>query len=222
MVLKISVRARRAAASSIESFERHTKVCQKVFKQKRKKFETQSKRWANTEIASEMKENLRQQKREARRGKPGADAAAKAKARGKWRQASNSFREAMKQCKAIKEAEKSGKPLPPMQMSSAPDPDLVPCPHCGRTFNEQAAARHIPKCAEAKANGKIMGGSRLMRNSGQNATSRAKAQSGRAGSNYRVPSRESHGRNGPVQRSAGGSYAGGRGRGRGRGREIRY
>ena len=96
----------------IESFERHTAVCQKVFKQKRKKFETQSKRWANTEIASEMKENLRQQKREARRGKPGADAAAKAKARGKWRQASNSFREAMKQCKAIKEAEKSGKPLP--------------------------------------------------------------------------------------------------------------
>merc|ERR1711871_1094418 len=206
----------------IESFDRHVAVCQKVFKQKRKKFETQSKRWANTEIASEMKENLRQQKREARRRKPGVDAAAKAKARGKWRQASANFREAMKQNKAIAEAEKSGKPLPPMQMSSPPDPDLVPCPHCGRTFNEQAAARHIPKCAEAKANGKIMGGSRLMRNSGQNATSRARVQSGRGGGKSSVPSRERYGRDGPVRRLGGGSYAGGRGRGRGRGREMRY
>lgn len=25
--------------------------------------------------------------------------------------------------------------------------DLIPCPHCGRKFNDAAAARHIPKCA---------------------------------------------------------------------------
>merc|ERR1712216_242159 len=166
----------------IGSLDRHVAVCQKVFKQKRKKFETQSKRWSQEGIAQEMKENLRQQKREARRGKRGADAAAKGKSGAKWRQKSSAFREAMRQNKLIKESEKSGKPLPPMQMSSAPDPDLMPCPHCGRTFNQQAAERHIPRCAEAKANGKSMGGSRLMRNSGQNATSRAKLQSGR-GSN---------------------------------------
>ncbi len=31
------------------------------------------------------------------------------------------------------------------------DDDLVPCPHCGRRFNEHAAERHIPKCKDMKA-----------------------------------------------------------------------
>lgn len=30
---------------------------------------------------------------------------------------------------------------------SAPDPSLIPCPHCGRRFNEKAAQRHIEACA---------------------------------------------------------------------------
>ena len=29
--------------------------------------------------------------------------------------------------------------------------NLVPCPHCHRTFNEEAAKRHIPRCANTKA-----------------------------------------------------------------------
>ena len=33
---------------------------------------------------------------------------------------------------------------------SAPDPSLVQCPHCGRRFNENAAARHIPICTSIK------------------------------------------------------------------------
>jgi hypothetical protein len=33
---------------------------------------------------------------------------------------------------------------------SEPDPDLVPCEHCGRRFNETAAERHIPICAQTK------------------------------------------------------------------------
>jgi hypothetical protein len=28
------------------------------------------------------------------------------------------------------------------------DDGFVPCKHCGRTFNEKAAERHIPRCAE--------------------------------------------------------------------------
>ena len=27
------------------------------------------------------------------------------------------------------------------------DSNLIPCPHCNRKFNQQAADRHIPKCA---------------------------------------------------------------------------
>jgi hypothetical protein len=29
---------------------------------------------------------------------------------------------------------------------SGPDPSFVQCPNCGRSFNESAAERHIPKC----------------------------------------------------------------------------
>lgn len=34
--------------------------------------------------------------------------------------------------------------LPPPPVSV--NPDYVKCPHCNRSFNESAAARHIPKC----------------------------------------------------------------------------
>ncbi|KAI9013114.1 hypothetical protein BC832DRAFT_280219 [Gaertneriomyces semiglobifer] len=33
---------------------------------------------------------------------------------------------------------------------SEPDPDLVPCDHCGRRFNPDTAARHIPFCRDSK------------------------------------------------------------------------
>lgn len=32
------------------------------------------------------------------------------------------------------------------------DSDLVKCPHCGRTFNDAAAERHVPLCAERQRN----------------------------------------------------------------------
>lgn len=37
-----------------------------------------------------------------------------------------------------------------MPTMSAGADDLVPCPHCGRTFNETSAERHIPKCKDIK------------------------------------------------------------------------
>jgi hypothetical protein len=57
----------------------------------------------------------------------------------------------MRQARADKEAIAAGKPLPKIEFSSGPDPTLTPCPHCGRSFNEKAAERHIPKCADIKA-----------------------------------------------------------------------
>lgn len=38
-------------------------------------------------------------------------------------------------------------PPPPSDTS-----DYVPCPHCGRKFNDAAASRHIPKCATMRHN----------------------------------------------------------------------
>lgn len=40
--------------------------------------------------------------------------------------------------------------LPPPPVSE--NPDYVKCPHCSRSFNESAAARHIPKCANFQFN----------------------------------------------------------------------
>jgi hypothetical protein len=56
----------------------------------------------------------------------------------------------MKAAREFAKAKAEGKPLPP-PVASAPDPSLVPCPHCGRTFNQKAAERHIPQCQNIKA-----------------------------------------------------------------------
>ena len=53
--------------------------------------------------------------------------------------------------KALKEG-KSLKDIP--VMPSKVDNSLVKCPHCGRTFNEAAAERHIPKCNANKPGGR--------------------------------------------------------------------
>ena len=36
------------------------------------------------------------------------------------------------------------------------DDGLIPCPHCGRTFNETAAERHIERCKNIKARPKTL------------------------------------------------------------------
>jgi len=65
----------------------------------------------------------------------------------KWKKQSNQFKEAIKAGKEYEKAKREGRELPPpTNMSSTPDPDLVPCPHCKRTFNPDRAPIHIEKC----------------------------------------------------------------------------
>lgn len=68
----------------------------------------------------------------------------------KWKDQSKAFREAMRAARQVTQAIAEGKPLPP-PVISAPDPSLIPCPHCGRRFSEKAAERHIPQCQNIKA-----------------------------------------------------------------------
>ena len=70
----------------------------------------------------------------------------------------------MKAARQVTVAIAEGKPLPP-PIISAPDPSLIPCPHCNRRFNEKAAERHIPQCQNI-----IAKPSKLKRGSGGNAT----------------------------------------------------
>lgn len=59
--------------------------------------------------------------------------------KNKWKMQSNQLRIAMKVARNDKGFENAV--VPDVQT------DLVECPHCNRTFNETAAAKHIPFCA---------------------------------------------------------------------------
>ena len=65
-----------------------------------------------------------------------------------WRQKHEDFINSIRAAKEMKaHIAKGGKlsdlpPPPPSDYS-----DYVQCPHCSRRFNQQAAERHIPKCA---------------------------------------------------------------------------
>jgi hypothetical protein len=78
-----------------------------------------------------------------------AASAASAK-KEKWKADSESFRNAMRAARAMQKAVESGGPLPDY-VPSAPDPSLIPCQHCGRSFNQKAAERHIPQCKNIRA-----------------------------------------------------------------------
>jgi uncharacterized C2H2 Zn-finger protein len=165
-------------------YEKHVKICAKVFMQKRKVFDSKKMRVAdNPELVQMLKKKEKEEKMQSK----GSNAAAKRQSMGagaaggggaaaapiaaarkapnpmeqpvgggdsgkssKWKDQSKAFREAMKAARQVTQAIAAGAPLPP-PVISAPDPSLIPCPHCGRRFNEKAAERHIPKCQDIKA-----------------------------------------------------------------------
>lgn len=79
----------------------------------------------------------------------------------KWLQQSQGFRAMLKANRRVAQAEKEGRPVSPTLLaalsssaaaaSGMQSQSLVPCPHCLRKYNEQAAARHIPKCKDIRA-----------------------------------------------------------------------
>lgn len=60
-----------------------------------------------------------------------------------WRVEHENFVAAMRAARNAKKLGAAAPPPPP----SIPDPSFIPCPHCGRRFNQTAAERHIPNCA---------------------------------------------------------------------------
>ncbi len=145
-----------------KALARHQNICRKVFQQKRKAFDASKARLS--EFGGQDKQLVKSVKKAPARRAP------KGKS-GKWKRQSEALREAMRANKIYAQAEAEGKPLPPMSSTPTVDPDLVPCPHCGRSFNETAAARHIPRCRDIKAKPK-----RLMKGSGRNSASTARSR----------------------------------------------
>lgn len=186
-------------------FEKHVKICEKVFIKKRKAFDSTKMRIQdNPELIKTYAKTKKEEDKAARKGAVNVDRQAamntnKANAMGNrgmpmeedfivskpkkrmgaaaqeqpisggagaapvWKQQSNAFREAMKAARAVKKAQETGAPLPPV-VPSGPDPSLIPCPHCNRRFNAKAADRHIPQCQKI-----IAKPSTLKRGSGINA-----------------------------------------------------
>ena len=117
-----------------------------MFQTKAKKFDMQKQRI----IDSDHKQLLNEQKKEERKfgglksksKRPTATSGGK----GKWLKQSEQFRNAMRAARGAKPLEPSGGGFGGGD-SYEPDNGLVPCPTWGRSFNEKAAERHIPSCA---------------------------------------------------------------------------
>ncbi|KAF4687619.1 zinc finger, C2HC-type containing [Perkinsus olseni] len=143
-----------------ESLEKHERVCRKVFKEKRREFDTVANRLHGFENKEQLiRKALQEKKRGPQRAKP-----------TKWKQQSEAFRAAIASCR-------SSDPFA-QQMAAAKFAELqaeherqhmVKCPHCGRTFNDEASKRHIPICQKTFANG----GGRLLKGRGSVAHSTA-------------------------------------------------
>lgn len=137
-------------------YEKHVKVCAKIFIQKRKVFD--SKKMRMNEELEKFQQEDKQHSKFNKKKKPAAATAAGGGERAiqpadkssKWKEQSKQFREAMKMARLAKKAEETGGPMPEFK-PSAPDPSLIRCQHCGRSFNERAAERHIPLCSNIKA-----------------------------------------------------------------------
>ncbi|GFR40425.1 hypothetical protein Agub_g999 [Astrephomene gubernaculifera] len=154
-----------------EAYDKHVRVCAKVFAGKRKVFNSAAKRVAGTEAASYFNPRAaagaraspappagpppstggRPRAAGGARGGPGGAAAGGAAGGGgvpKWKAQSNALRQAMQQMRQVGAALARGEDIRNIpHVPSAPDPSLVQCPTCGRRFNAQAAERHIPRCS---------------------------------------------------------------------------
>jgi ribosomal protein L37AE/L43A len=122
------------------AYEKHTKICKKIFVNSRKQFDMTKQRIQDDEQLRILQDTKKQKEIKNKTNEKSA----------KWKNQSQAFREAMKAARDVSHAISTGAPLPPPTIS-APDPSLIPCPHCGRRFNEKAAERHIPLCTSIKA-----------------------------------------------------------------------
>jgi len=149
-----------------KALEKHAKVCQKVFQEKRKAFNSAQQRITEDLIAlqNEKKKPTTTMggKRSTIVGKQPELKTTKfddkpvkgEEKKAKWKAQSEAFRAGLKAARGQKLTKEEQ-----MAFNNAAQEDLIPCQFCGRKFNEKAAAKHIPFCeSKAKQNQIKLGG----------------------------------------------------------------
>lgn len=162
-----------------DAFDKHSRICKKVFQDKRKKFNSAADRLGDLEGAKELIKGAQKIENEVKTKVSKADDSDKAPAPAqtgkpmpKWKKQSLEFRAAMLATKAAQGDEQAKVQAEALQdelgvaaaSASPEDNGMKKCPHCGRTFNAEAAERHIAICQ--KTFGKP-GGGRLVRGGGK-------------------------------------------------------
>jgi hypothetical protein len=155
-----------------EVLRKHARVCQKA--KKRKPFDMTKSRLAaaaasqGVEVSAAAAASAGGRKERGagaaggrKQGGGGTNAASGSKIRAAkpaWKARSEALRNALRGGRGARAA---GEDVVFVNEPAEPDPSMVQCPHCQRTFNSIAAERHIPQCSDIKARPK-----RLMRGGG--------------------------------------------------------
>ena len=139
-----------------DSIDKHQRICVKSAKNaaKRGTFDAKAMRADGTELNDFVPPPSSEKAAKGGAGRKNhglTDDAAAAAKKEKWKAQSEAFRNAMRAAREYDEAVKAGKPPPPPPAPVEEADDRVPCPHCGRKFNDVAAARHVPHCAQSHA-----------------------------------------------------------------------
>ncbi|XP_068619037.1 zinc finger C2HC domain-containing protein 1C [Battus philenor] len=123
---------------------KHQEICKKSHAKKRKPFDVLKHRLAGTEaepFIGKLRKSTTQSSKPVKQ------------LNSSWRQKHEEFIQAIRAAKQVQAHLKAGgklSDLPPPPPSE--NPDYVQCPHCNRRFNQAAAERHIPKCANYQFN----------------------------------------------------------------------
>nr|CAD2123450.1 unnamed protein product [Meloidogyne enterolobii] len=121
------------------SLDKHEQACKKLTKIQRKVFDSGKQRALNSDIPINDVRKV-QKEREKMGGvfpRPQTN----------WRERHEEFIGAVSASKQVGNALKTGAPLPPPP-KTASNADYIKCDFCGRSFNKNAAERHIEFCKE--------------------------------------------------------------------------
>uniref|UniRef100_A0A0N5B0D1 Zinc finger C2HC domain-containing protein 1A n=1 Tax=Syphacia muris TaxID=451379 RepID=A0A0N5B0D1_9BILA len=122
------------------SLAKHEPVCKKM--KKRKVFDSGKQRATGSDVTLQNVRKAEQERQSVGGVFP--------RPKTSWRERHESFVNAVSTSKQVDYNDAKNTASPPIPRTSIPK-DYIKCDYCGRSFNQQAAERHIPFCREQQA-----------------------------------------------------------------------